>query len=90
MDPFDLSIVNQNDCPKLGDDSQFNISIDPNTFSAKNIGGWVKKAGEKIGDGVETVISGGKNLYKKIRGDSSEREDPSRLTEKITEATWLP
>lgn len=57
VDPFDLSIISQSKCPKLDDESGYNIAIDGNTFSAQNIGSWVKSAGTKIGEGVEWTVS---------------------------------
>jgi apolipoprotein D and lipocalin family protein len=90
INPFDLSIVSQKDCPKVNEDGGFNISIDPDTFSAKNIGSWVRKAGEKIGDGVETVISGGKSIYNKWRGDSNESGETARLVDTSTPHSWMP
>lgn len=61
MDPFDLSIVNQTGCPKDTTDG-YNIHIDQDTFSASNIGGVVRKAGEKLGDGVEWTIEASKKV----------------------------
>lgn len=57
VDPFDLSIVSQSKCPKLEDEGSYRIAIDSNTFSAQNIGSWVKTAGTKIGEGVEWTVS---------------------------------
>jgi len=70
VDPFDLSIINQTGCP-THDEKGYNIHIDQDTFSAANIGGVVKKAGEKLGDGVEWTIDATKKLYKSIRGQSA-------------------
>lgn len=61
VDPFDLSIINQTGCPKDAAEG-VNIHIDPNTLSAQNIGNVVRKAGEKIGDGVEYVVDAGKKV----------------------------
>lgn len=61
VDPFDLSIISQNGCPKDASDG-YNINIDPDTFSASNVGNVVRKAGEKIGDGVEWTIGAGKKV----------------------------
>jgi hypothetical protein len=93
VDPFDLSIVSQKSCPKLNEDGGFNININPETFSAKNIGSWVRKAGEKIGDGVEVVVSGSKSLYNKWRGDSRESGETARLTQapaNNNDDSWMP
>lgn len=65
VDPFDLSIINQTGCPKIEtEDKGFNIDINPDTFSASNIAQGVRKAGEKLGDGVEVAI----NASKKVGG----------------------
>lgn len=65
VDPFDLSIINQNGCPKIeNEDKGFNIDINPDTFSAANVAQTVRKAGEKLGDGVEVAI----NASKKVGG----------------------
>lgn len=61
VDPFDLSIINQTGCPKDASEG-YNIHIDPDTFSAANIGNAFRKAGEKIGDGVEWTIGAGKKV----------------------------
>uniref|UniRef100_A0A6B2E509 Putative apolipoprotein d/lipocalin n=1 Tax=Phlebotomus kandelakii TaxID=1109342 RepID=A0A6B2E509_9DIPT len=61
VDPFDLSIVSQTECPKNGDEG-FNIHIDPNTFSAANIASAVRTAGDKLASGVETAINAGKKV----------------------------
>jgi len=70
VDPFDLSIVNQTGCP--GPESAgININIDDETFSAHNVANVFRKAGEKIGDGVEYTISTGKKLYNKVSDKDS-------------------
>ncbi len=61
VDPFDLSIITQTDCPKDASDG-VNITIDPDTFSAANIANVFRKAGEKIGDGVEWTIDATKKV----------------------------
>lgn len=63
VDPFDLSIISQADCPKYKEEEKgYSISIDDNTFSAQNIGSVVRKAGEKLGDGVEWTIDATKKV----------------------------
>lgn len=62
VDPFDLSIINQEGCPKLGDESGLSIHIDQETFSAASIGNAVRKAGSKVGDGVEYAVGGIKKV----------------------------
>lgn len=61
VDPFDLSIVSQSECPKETEDG-VNIHIDPNTFSTSNIANVFRKAGEKLGDGFEYVVGAGKKV----------------------------
>lgn len=61
VDPYDLSIISQENCPKDGSDG-YNIHIDPETFSSTNIGNVFRKAGEKIGDGVEWTIDASKKV----------------------------
>uniref|UniRef100_A0A182QI57 Apolipoprotein D n=1 Tax=Anopheles farauti TaxID=69004 RepID=A0A182QI57_9DIPT len=101
VDPFDLSIVNQTGCPKEGE-AGWNIHIDPDTFSTRNIANAFRKAGEAIGDGFEAAVNAGKKIYNKYReGDSEEVEGyveettnrSERLvkTEKVVGAVeWLP
>jgi apolipoprotein D and lipocalin family protein len=60
VDPFDLSIINQSGCPK--EDGGLHIHIDPDTFSTKNIGNAVRKAGDAVGTGVEKAIEGAKKV----------------------------
>lgn len=61
VNPFDLSIINQTGCPADGRDG-YNIAIDSDTFSASSIASVFRKAGEKIGDGVEWTIGAGKKV----------------------------
>lgn len=62
VDPYDLSIINQSGCPKESEEG-YNIHIDPETFSSASIGNAVRKAGEKLGDGVEWTIGASKKVY---------------------------
>lgn len=62
VDPYDLSIIKQSECPKDTTDG-YNIHIDPDTFSSANIGHAVRKAGEKVGDGVEWTLDATKKVY---------------------------
>lgn len=61
VDPFDLSIITQTDCPKDASEG-YNIHIDSDTFSAANVANVFRKAGEKIGDGVEWTIGATKKV----------------------------
>jgi len=64
IDPFDLSIISQKNCPKNKNGTNgLNINIDDETFSPESIAGVVRKAGEKLGDGVEYVAGGAKRIY---------------------------
>lgn len=92
IDPFDLSIISQTDCPKTAEG--VNIGIDSDTFSAHSIAGVVKKAGEKLGDGIEYVAGGAKKIYHKVADEV--REDTTVVVDKAKkysaepEAEWLP
>ena len=48
IDPFDLSIINQKDCPR-NLTAGYNIKINDDTISAKAAAGVIRKAGEKLG-----------------------------------------
>lgn len=61
VNPFDLSIINQTGCPKDTEEA-YHIHVDDDTFSAASIAGAVRKAGEKLGDGVEWTIEAGKKV----------------------------
>lgn len=87
VDPFDLSIINQSNCPSLAQETKINVDITPDTFSSQNIGSWVRKAGEKIGDGVEWTVDKAKKVYTKVTG-SSTNERSSKLTEE--KPIWMP
>lgn len=63
VDPYDLSIINQTGCPKNEEENNYNIHIDQDTFSSQSIGNAVRKAGEKIGDGVEWSLDASKKVY---------------------------
>lgn len=76
VDPFDLSIVAQSNCPR-GNNS-LDVNIDPHTFTAENFGSAVRKAGEKIGDGVEWLGNQGSKVYHKVAGGSEERSRDER------------
>lgn len=87
---FDLSIINQSNC-KMVNDPKINVEINPETFSSQNIGSWVRKAGEKIGDGVEWTVDKTKKIYKSVTRDSG--ESISERSGKVTESekpAWFP
>jgi len=77
VDPYDLSIISQSGCPH--GNNTLDINIDPNTFTSENFGNVVRKAGEKIGDGVEWIAQKGSSVYHKIAGTeettTTERND---------------
>ncbi|XP_068623489.1 apolipoprotein D-like [Battus philenor] len=100
VDPYDLSIISQKDCPKHPNGTEgVNIEINPDTFSSHNIGEAVRKTGVVIADGVEYVVEAGKKVYHKVT-DSKEdlTETPAshvaygnRLSAKPDDdAEWLP
>ncbi|XP_073948491.1 apolipoprotein D-like [Choristoneura fumiferana] len=68
INPFDLSIISQKECPKHenGQTEGVNINIEPDTFSSHNIGEAVRKTGGALADGVEYVIEAGKKVYNKV------------------------
>lgn len=91
VDAFDLSIVSQSNCPAVSGESRINVEINPETFSSQNIGSWVRKAGEKIGDGVEWTVDKAKTIYKKVNGDSSPNSgDRSAKIQETEKAIWMP
>lgn len=49
MDPYELSLIDQSNCPGYAEETNVNININDDTFSPQNIAGVVRKAGEKIG-----------------------------------------
>lgn len=96
VDPFELSIVPQTGC-QTGDDP-VNINVDPNTFSSANFGNIVRKAGEKIGDGVEWVANAGSKVYHKLAGTEHTTKTPSTTPPSVAgiakietnEVEWIP
>ncbi|XP_076644506.1 apolipoprotein D isoform X2 [Halictus rubicundus] len=96
VDPFELSIISQSDCPK--GNNTLDINVDPNTFTAENLGSVVRKAGEKLGDGVQWVASTGSKVYHKLAGSeeksTSKPEENTRAaitrTYETNEVEWIP
>ncbi|XP_029668192.1 apolipoprotein D-like [Formica exsecta] len=102
VDPFDLSIISQSGCPH--GNNTVDINIDPNTFTSENLGNVVRKAGEKIGDGVQWVSQTGSQVYHKLTGTeedhatSSTTERNGRVTTNIrndgrletNDVEWIP
>lgn len=94
IDPYDLSIISQTECPKHPDGSTegVNINIDPNTFSSHNIGEAVRKTGGAIADGVEYVVEAGKKVYHKVASSKEDLTEPPQQPVKTmdADAEWLP
>lgn len=95
VDPYDLSIISQNECPKHvnGTTDGVNINIHPETFSTHNIGQAVRKTGGAIADGVEYVVEAGKTVYHKVadsKEDLTEAPGSSRQHSLKDDAEWLP
>lgn len=89
IDPFELSIISQKGCPK--GENGTNINIDDETFSAHSVAGVIRKAGEKIGDGVEYIAGGAKKVYHKVTdGDDDKKEEVTHTTVSNPYAEWLP
>lgn len=55
VDPYDLSIISQRECPAHENADGVNINIDPETFSSHNIGQAVRKTGGAIGEENQTI-----------------------------------
>ncbi|CAB3220644.1 unnamed protein product [Arctia plantaginis] len=92
VDPYDLSIISQNDCPKhLNGTEGVNINIHPETFSSHNIGEAVRKTGGAIADGVEYVVEAGKTVYHKVASSKEDlTEAPGNGRSVKDDAEWLP
>lgn len=98
VDPFELSIISQTGCPH-GNNS-LDINIDPNTFTSENFGNVVRKAGEKISDGVQWLSQAGSHVYHKITGTeetatTTERSNRATITNngerlETNEVEWIP
>lgn len=92
IDPFDLSVIDQKNCPSESTETRVNINIDDDTFSPSNIAGVVRKAGEKLGDGIEIAAEGAKKVYNVVTDDDgreSRREEIVR-NQNTGETEWLP
>ncbi|XP_063239278.1 apolipoprotein D-like [Bacillus rossius redtenbacheri] len=95
VDPYDLSIINQTEC-HLNTTDGYDININPNTLTAGSVASVVRKAGEKIGDGIEVVADGATRLYHHVRGDGDDATSHGRDREELSdapggyEAEWLP
>jgi len=90
VNAFDLSIINQNNCPTLAQDTKINVDINPETFSSQNIGNWVRKAGQKIGDGVEWTVEKAKGIYRTASGGSESISERSAKMTETEKPIWMP
>lgn len=94
VDPYELSIVPQTGCDTGKD--PVNIDVNPGTFSAENFGKIFKKAGEKIGDGVEWVANAGSKVYHKIAGSEEREKKPTTTAPasygkiETNDVEWIP
>jgi hypothetical protein len=66
VNPFDLSLIDHTKCPP---ETNLNFDINPDTFSPESIAHGVRKAGEKLGDGVEALANGAKKVYTAVTKD---------------------
>jgi len=72
------------------------ININPTTFTAGSIAGVVRKAGDKLGDGIEAAAEGASSLYNRFYGSSNasvkkDREEVSNDQHNPNnDAEWLP
>lgn len=92
VDPFALSVIDQKNCPGEDTETRVNINIDSDTFSPSNIAGVVRKAGEKLGDGIEIAAEGAKKVYNAVADDDireNRREEIVR-NQNTGETEWLP
>ncbi|KAK3915389.1 Apolipoprotein D [Frankliniella fusca] len=98
VDPFDLSIISQDNCV-VEKTEGVDINIDEDTFTAQSAAGVVRKAGEKIGDGIEYAADGAKKLYHTVRGEKAVSEDQREQVQvndnhhgrfSDRDAEWLP
>ncbi|XP_026333144.1 apolipoprotein D-like [Hyposmocoma kahamanoa] len=94
VDPYDLSLISQSECPKHpnGTTDGVNININPDTFSSQSIGTAVRNTGEVIADGVEYVVTAGKKVYNKVASSKEDlTESPSGNARSLdADAEWLP
>ncbi|KAJ8968904.1 hypothetical protein NQ314_002045 [Rhamnusium bicolor] len=80
-----IELICQSNCPKDLYEG-YNININDDTISAHAAADVIRKAGDKIGDGVEYLSGKAKDVYHKV---SDNTVKPSRQTEDSA-AEWLP
>ncbi|XP_023716673.1 apolipoprotein D [Cryptotermes secundus] len=95
VDPYDLSLIEHSCNPP--DEDTLDININPTTFTAGSVAGVVRKAGEKLGDGIEAAADGASSLYNRFHGSSNSNASVRRDREEVTndrhnprnDAEWL-
>ncbi|CAG9814896.1 unnamed protein product [Phaedon cochleariae] len=88
IDPFDLSIIKQNDCPK-DPNAGYNININDDTISAHAAAEVIRKAGNKVGDGVEYLSGKAKDAYGKVT-EKTAKQEQGGYQKVEPDAEWLP
>ncbi|XP_028144203.1 apolipoprotein D [Diabrotica virgifera virgifera] len=89
ISPYDLSIISQSNCPK-DPNAGYNININDETISAHAAAEVIRKAGGKIGDGVEYISEKAKEVYHKISDNTgADHPKPAKQTQD-PDAEWLP
>ncbi|KAK9875939.1 hypothetical protein WA026_011041 [Henosepilachna vigintioctopunctata] len=66
IDPHDLSIISQSNCPKPNSETNV-INIDDETLSAKTAGNVIRGTGDAIASGAEFAVEGVGTLVDKVR-----------------------
>jgi apolipoprotein D and lipocalin family protein len=73
------------------------INVNPTTFTAGSIAGVVRKAGDKLGDGIEAAAEGASSLYNRLYGSGvsasvkKDREEVSNNRRNPNnDVEWLP
>lgn len=85
VDPYDLSIIEHSCNPP--DEDTLDININPTTFTAGSVAGVVRKAGEKLGDGIEAAADGASSLYNRFHGSSSSSNSNANVRRDREEVT---
>lgn len=86
MNPFDLTNVNQTDCPV----HDYTIDINETTFSKENIKKTLKNVGSAIGDGVDFLVKGAKKVYASVKNDKKEEKSENREREELSDEFSRP
>ncbi|XP_044739219.1 apolipoprotein D-like [Chrysoperla carnea] len=71
INPYDLSIIPQTNCPNYFNGTEnnlVNIKIDDQTFTAKSAANVIRKVGYKLGDGIEFSGKITASLYDHLKG----------------------